>query len=88
MANSPTVKMEALYSTEVHGVTIHKTIFSIVNVTRTKRLVIRVTITAKDSRKYVIKGNKCQEIDNLRLAKKALLGTSSRTTDISIPDQR
>jgi hypothetical protein len=41
MANSSTLKMEAIYSSEVHGVTTHKTIFFIVNVARTKRLGIR-----------------------------------------------
>jgi hypothetical protein len=88
MANSSTLKMEAIYSSEVHGVTSHKTIFFIAYVARTKGLVIRVTITAKDGGKYVIKGNKCQKIDNIRLTKEALLDNSYRIFAISIPDER
>jgi hypothetical protein len=44
-------------------------------------------ITAKDGEKYVIKGNKCQKIDYIRLAKKALLDKSCRITDLRLADQ-
>jgi hypothetical protein len=48
---------------------------------------IRVMLTAKDGEKYFIKKNKCQKMDNIRLANRALLHKSCRITGITIHDE-